>query len=461
MTAEDLRAYYNRLLAGERPEYLDARDNDNLRQYVRSRINAKKSELSGLKSTANDLVSDVRKNQQAGLPSDPVMLRQLGQLERQLGDEEFTSKVAMTLEIEEEMTSLRQLNPFTLNERIAELRSDALKDGATPLERELLNVAESFNTEMQNNLKSDPLTFARDVGFLPSLEVANFADVNDLQTRAKDARKVAAHYGLTVPRYTTNIERDQLSEQFNSTRSNRGIRLSLANNIVSGFGSAAPDVFAELADESPQLAHIGGLLVQNKGRAANLALAGMDMMQAGDKAVGLTELNTRPAYNNFVGSALGYQEKARVSGLQIAKSIYTKKANDQGLDAFDPVLWDESIQLAFGQDPLSGQGGIDEVRGEKTLLTGNLSAQDVEEVLANITPSQIKELTGLDIDSKAIEDLNDPGFFSPEYKVVIAEEGGYYVYRGDFGSDQVRFLSDADGQELIIPVREWILRYRK
>ena len=51
----------------------------------------------------------------------------------------------------------------------------------------------------------------------------------------------------------------------------------LSQVLVEGFGSAAPDVFAQLQEKDASLAHIGGLSIVSEGRenkAIDLAIEG-------------------------------------------------------------------------------------------------------------------------------------------------------------------------------------------
>ena len=300
---------------------------------------------------------------------------------------------------------------------------------------------------MNERSQSDPLSLAAQVGhiqFTPlDLTSSPEAMAASITERRDQARTAAAIYGVE-PKFLTNEEASVFSSLL-KTQDRMG-RMQFLGTMAQHFGNDAPEVLAQIAPKQPELAHIGGLLMMDRGDTVNQALEGLDLIKEGNKAVGFTPSNTQGAFSSTVGSSLMYQSGSRADGFAVAEAIYTSMSFDKGLDDFDEGLWTTAIQLAFGHNYQQGTGGFQEVRGEVVLLPPQLNAEDMEDMFDAITVGTLSENTGGIINPDLAKQIQGNDDFYP----VVFEDGKYYIVIGDPGTDDFRYMTDMVGTPLVL-----------
>jgi len=177
---------------------------------------------------------------------------------------------------------------------------------------------------------------------------------------------------------------------------------------------------------------------------ATIALKGMDNIALGNKPVEFTPTNTDFMFQSASGTAFNFQPEARAATRKVANAIYAQKAFEQGLDTFDSGVWEESIQLAAGYDPKTGNGGIQEVRGVPTLLPKELDADKVESMLDGLTAQDILDQTGLEVTNSQVRTIQE------DAQLYVHSHGYYYMGVGEPGSAGFRYIADKRGNPVVI-----------
>lgn len=359
--------------------------------------------------------------------------------------------------LRDRMIALRKMDPVTLQNEINKMRAgldDIGEEGIdTVTEVEVIKSAETLLANMNTALEKDPLSWSMrslNLDFkpldLPSMSNPGTVTPDQAYASARYRKKLAytAQYVHKGPlRFLTNEEAAQISVALRE--GNRVQQLAILGDIVQYFGSDAKEVIAQISKKSPEMGHIGGLIVMEEFEAANEALQGLEQIKNGSKAIGIEGDIPRSIFIGFAGQSLQYQPSSRANGLKIAKAIYTYRANNEGLTEFNEEIWEQSIQRAFGYDENTRKGGFQEIRDRIVLLPTKLNQDDMETMLESITLEQLQENTGLiAIDADIIGDINN----NPRVYPVLMDEGRYALMFDVSGSP--RHFTDKQGNPIVV-----------
>ena len=334
----------------------------------------------------------------------------------------------------------------------------------TEFEKVLVKASKTLQSNILNGLNNDPIGWAATAGVLDQPGLLMF-DPNDMGTtagsivlRRNQALEVAAHYGMAQPTFLRPGEKQLLvNTLYNSPKQTR---LNFLTALVQGFGADAPDVLGELASEGPEFAHIGGLMLLGNMSAVNLALDGLDLKKDGITATDFTSINKNEIFDEVVGSALGANMSMAgdlASGRNIADAIYLAIATKRGFNVFEDGIYEDAIQMAFGANLDNGTGGIQEVRGERTLVPPGFTGDMVETALNSITQDYLRSV-GYNVDDGLFKEIKGSfkamfGFSSP-YKVVSVGNGLYQFQQSL--SHQTTIAVDNDGNIIQILIADLI-----
>ena len=305
----------------------------------------------------------------------------------------------------------------------------------TKFETALVKASKALQSNALTQLKTDPLGWAATAGVIDQPGILSF-DPGDIQTtagnivlRRNQAIQVAQHYGMAQPTFLRPGEKQILTNTLYNAKKNE--RLQLLNMLVQGFQSDAPDVLGELAKEGPEFAHIGGLMLLGNMTAVELALDGLDLKKDGITATEFTSTNKGVIFDEVVGPALGANMSMAgdlASGKNIADAIYLAIATQRGFATFEDDVYQDAIQMAFGANLNDGTGGIQDVRGEQTLVPPGLTGADVETAINSITQEYLRSV-GYDVDDGLFQEIRGSfqvmfGHSSP-FQVVAVGNGLY------------------------------------
>jgi len=426
---------------------------------TRQLIKSLKSDLTNSETIAKKAATDAEKDiktqitllKKGGIPSDTTMLN----LESTIGNLGFygteAKKKYEDLDyLRERATEFRRMSPMTLQNTINELSQGIEGKGSTgidtELETETLKLAEgllrTINTESQKDLYS--------LGVKMGLYDFNPIDMSSpeklgesIMQRRQQVRVAAGVYGVP-PMFLTNEEATVMTSTLMSRTADVATKLQLLNSLQQHFAEDSPEVFGQIAPKQPELAHIGGLVSLGLPSTAAEALEGMKIISEDYKIPEFTPTNTNFAFDDFVGSAFQIQKRARATTFAVAKAIYAKRAFDNSLTEFNAEIWTQSISAAIGQN--GTRGGIETIRDQKTIIHPDLTKEDLEYILENITVKQFKELSGQDVNEELVKNINE----EDHWYLTLINNGIYAIHRGVPGSLVFKKAGDKSGNPIII-----------
>ena len=342
----------------------------------------------------------------------------------------------------------RKTNLNSLSAEITKYSTDGIPGIGDPgnntlLETEIINDLKVLETNMRSELKRDPLTFAERSGNT-SITKIDFTSENSaiqIGKRINEANAVSAQYGSQV-KFLKDNEANSLKSFFDNSQTTIDAKLAVLNKINEGFGRHSQDVLKELSQKgAPELAHLGGLMKLGLFENAKLAMQGLDLKNNNRKAPEITNINTNTEYSRTVGNALQFMPAAvQGAAKSVTDLIYNKLAIDAGEQFFRPNLYEKAAKLALG---LQGEnGGVDDVDGHPTLIPKQLNADQLEDMMENITVDNLSA-QGITIDPKLLEDINDK-----KYNLYAVGDGVYALARGTPGENDFLIAADTSGNQI-------------
>ena len=314
-------------------------------------------------------------------------------------------------------------------------------DGAldTPEEVTRVKQAQNFLSNMRTEIKNNPMGYAAKVGLIKRNEVIGYDDDGRLQVdqgalteRLKQATTVAREYGLANPPILFKDEVDKLGLVLEKAEG--AVKLDILGMLAT-IGENTGEVLTQLSEYNKSDALIGGLVTIRSIQAATLAVNGMDRLKNDLTPPGFTSTNTDPVFLDVVGKHMFNAPIQQSAIKDVAKAIYTELAAQQGLGPWEEntdkavELYTQALQLASGQRRVmtdTGEviyGGMQPVREKMTFIPPNMTAADMEKVIANLDPASIEAITGQKIDPAYPEKIKE----EETYKLFFAGGNQYYI----------------------------------
>tara|TARA_B100000123_G_scaffold226813_1_gene175755 strand:+ start:495 stop:3062 length:2568 start_codon:yes stop_codon:yes gene_type:complete len=309
----------------------------------------------------------------------------------------------------------------------------------TPEEVTRVKQAQNFLTNMRTQVNDNPMGYAAKVGLIKRNEIITVDEDSRLQIdqgalteRLKQATVVAREYGLANPPVFFKDEINQLGLALEKAEG--AVKLDILG-MLSTIGESNGEVLTQLSEYNKSDALIGGLVTMGSTRAATLAVNGMDRLKNDLTPPGFTSTNTDPVFLDVVGKHMFNAPIQQSAIKDVAKAIYTELAAQQGLgnwkDNTDEAvaLYEQALQLASGQRKVmtdTGEviyGGMQPVREKMTFIPPNMTAADMEKVIANLNPASIEAITGQKIDPAYPEKIKE----EETYKLIFAGGNQYYI----------------------------------
>ena len=360
------------------------------------------------------------------------------------------------------VNKLRDLNPGEIAEYIGSIKEDGVKT----FELTELNLAEKMLSNMQSELSKDPLTFAMGRGLTDANnspivlndldlagESADFAA--SIKERVNYANIVGGRYKIE-PKFFTEQEKNLLVETLRTAP--RALKMYLLGGIVEGGGLVAQDMLAEISKSSPEFAGIGALVMQGNMTVANSALAGSEALAGGFKPIDFTPANTQATFFGLTSIALRYLPNTTGDSKDLAKAIYANIAGRETV--FSEDLWTRAINESLGASVRGDVdfGGIQEVRGQLTLVPSNLNADIIETALKNITPESLAFASGGQIvNAERVKSISGVGL-RRDTKYTIVSRGGdeFAITLGNAAKEKPLFVGDVNDEPIIFNIQKLI-----
>ena len=397
-----------------------------------------------------------------GIPVDPSaiadLLSDLDDIPASLTDG-FQDEVNALILTGELGDTLRGYTPSQVANYISGLQEEGVD---TALELKQLNLAEKMLKNMETQLADDPLTYAMNVVVLDSngnavqingiLPTPDSPDVTaNVKKRVADAQIIASKYGIK-PKYFTAQERDLLTEFLQSENTDRLQILGFLGAMVDGGGSSTPDMLAEISDTAPGFAGIGALISEDRPTAANHALRGMEYIKAGNKPAGLSAIYTDPEFVGITGQALRYSPKTLNVIRENAELIYADLARTE--TDFNAEKWVSAIEMAAGMKTVGNKsyGGIQEVRGQMTLLPPEVTPDDLEDALSSLTSEMAFEVSGISLSNGMVNAISKRNYF----KVISAGGDKAAITFKEDAYGNPTYVKDSDGNPFFFDISKLV-----
>ena len=330
----------------------------------------------------------------------------LGKPELVLKAQKIIAKIAL-------VGSLNVMTPVQIEGFITETQSSISMDtdGTSTVLYDQLKTAKDYLAKLNTDLEKDPIAAVSKRGTfqIKTIDFQEFAgDVKGNYETFKDAmieRKSQAEsigtiYGIKNT-FLSDAEATQITSVLNKMDNPEQIRF-LSQVLVEGFGSAAPDVFAQLQEKDAFLAHIGGLSIVSEGRenkAIDLAIEGhllnknenIDIkIKDTDKVALITKYKdvfpeNIETLNNIIGTADNIY-----SAMYFGTSKY--KAG-----IFDKKLYEKAMEMSLGKN--ENYGGVAKYKDHNVHVPMWLKNNEFKTFVdwLKVTPDMLAKSSGTEI----------------------------------------------------------------
>ena len=372
------------------------------------------------------------------------------------------------------MDGVKRMTPTALTDYVNEISQGMKGEGGkgrdTETEQLTYDIATDYLQTMNTEMNRDPYSFAVRNGLVPFERIVDDQGPDEfkasLQTRANQSKLVSTHYGVDVKiftdaeatRFVNILEGDAvLPGPEGTTRTATPIdQVALITTLVSALGEDTSSALEQIAPKSPELGHIGGLVLFGRSETATMALKGMALKRDGMVAIGINSLEAKELFKSTVGPALVGSDQVYAAAKRTTDAIYNHLAKTE--TQFNADIYTEAVRLALGKG--ADGGGVDTVNNVPTFLFPGLIDDDLELMMEEIKVEQIKDISGQDIDKKLLKDINDNNFvLMPAPEHLEPEKGDYIFYKE--GSGGKTFVADSTGAPIIVNALKWKTKYAR
>ena len=309
----------------------------------------------------------------------------------------------------------------------------------TAAEQKALKYLTNRASKMQKALKDDALQWGIDNGLVEE-PVANLFDdegnfdPNNIQKRNLNAETVAEHYGLAVPQYLTKNEVKSFARYIKKKDVNPNVKLAFMADFQRAWGGAAADVFLQMGEkDANEISALGALVNAGRNEAALSIIKGLEEFDAGLKITGETEQNLMDYFTTFITDDEGrnlletMDPRDQMALYNLAKAHY----KGRGVVEFDQELFENSIDIVLGKE--GERGGIQEVRNTKTLLPPEITADEAENFLDNLSSDMIAAMNRFVREDDVEMKLSDATILDirnryDDYVLKYFSGDDYYIY---------------------------------
>ena len=335
-------------------------------------------------------------------PVDPAMFQSIGQDIEALRESGAPEDLVDALNVEFQIMSARSEmfndladdTALELEAKINSFRTNAMKDGFTVSENEIINLMNGRLTAMTTGLNKDPLSWANGSGVItldqslmmmalnPDFDPLSPEVQGVVQQRRQDANAVVSHYG-TQRRLLTDSEGEQLANAI--VDADPQLQMAYLMRVNQVFGADTVEALSALNKQAPALAHMGGLMIDQTSpqvmERMTVGLTIKDGME--DRAYGeLTDMREQnittfggltetPGVAKFVDNAK-----------KIADYYYLGSGGSRS-GSFDDDLYEDAIQYATGMVEIGSKrfGGIVTYNDTQVILPNNIPQDDIDDIM--------------------------------------------------------------------------------
>jgi hypothetical protein len=330
-----------------------------------------------------------------------------------------------------------------LNRVIKDMEEGTPTFGGAGLDTEAEQAANKFLKSRRNKmitaLNNDALQWGRDNGIIDEPvenlfdEEGNFDPIL-VESRNINAETVAEHYNLSEPQYLTKNEVDSFKRLIKKKDLNPQTKLAFVANFQKAWGGAAADVFLQMGEkDANEISALGALVNAGRNEAALSIIKGLEEFDAGLKITGETEQNLMQIFTTFITDDEGRNLLETMDPRDQMALYNLAKAHYKGLGVveFDGELFATSIDIVLGKE--GDRGGIQEVRNTKTLLPPEITADEAENFLDNLSRDMIAAMNRFVREDDVEMKLSDATILDirnryDDYVLKYFSGDDYYIY---------------------------------
>jgi hypothetical protein len=397
------------LSAAKKDKRLSVEDVEKLQSHFKTSSSTStkliNSELTKMDTMASDgVIPDL-----ATLESYEATGKALGKPEIELKAQKIKAKVAL-------VQSLNVMTPVQIENFVTETQAAISKDkdGTSTVLYDQLTTAKNYLAKLKTDLEKDPISAVSKRGTfeIETIDFQEFAgDVKgNFETfkaamikRKSQAESIGTIYGVEN-KFLSEAEATQITSVLKKMDNPEQIRF-MSQILVDGFGSAAPDVFAQLQEKDQFLAHIGGLSIVSEGRpnkAIDMAIEGYllnknDNIDIKVKDTDKTALiakykdvfpENRETLNNIIDTADNIYAAMYFGSTKYKTGI------------FDTKMYEQAVQMSMGKN--GNYGGVGEYNNNNVHVPMWLKNDDFNDFVGWLkeNPAMLAKASGSMIDGK-------------------------------------------------------------
>ncbi len=374
-------------------------------------------------------------------------------------------------------------NAKGINDLIQSLEAPGVTKGQASLGLEFLR---GFKADMEKQLKSDPVGYASKVGSvdITPIDLSPQAIQNSLEAgrldrpgatsladtgipkRINDAIAIHGHYELDGPiKFLTPEEVATYAPSLNTGTSLE--KMQAISSIQQLFGRHYGSVLEQLSGQAPVTMHVAGLMQDGLNSQAEVIFKGVEEINANGVPIeGADMREAESAMFGIIGAAYELLPGELNANLKknikdVALAYYAEVISRKVDKAYDEGLWQEAVKIASGFNPQTGGGGVQEVKGVRTILPSNRTAEEIETSLENITIENFSSIASTTLIDKELFEAIQSG---EQYSFYTrGRENGKIVYgvqRGEYGSTNFGIITDSNGEDLAFTMEELVTASR-
>lgn len=329
----------------------------------------------------------------------------------------------------------------------------------TVLEVKARDAAQKMISTMRTNLKKDGMTHAMTVGLVQPSAIAFSGNADELRASIEKRRMDYQTVKSAYPTYNIGPLREGEVQVISHTLETGtvGDQMQALGALVQSFRQDAPAVLEQVSKEAPIYAHVGGLMMMGKQQSARKILEGLALgKEGGPLPSDITRTDIELLFHETVGSALINQTAAVTgAGYDASMAIFRSNMSTGGL-VNKPAAADRDMQvainLAFGGDgnlDNDGMGGIRTVRDRQVLLPSYMTADDMENVISNMTAIDFQKATGQEISEEMLAEIKENEDIFPQ----ALGDDTYVLMHGSQDDPSFMKMLGADGKPFEVNMR--------
>ncbi|MGL4396613.1 MAG: hypothetical protein ACRCS9_08755 [Hyphomicrobium sp.] len=439
------------------------------RGHLEGDLRAARAEHNIMTRALGDEVKGVAKMAEKGFAPSPAELSALKTRVLTAADPDTSAALALAEDTIGWQSAARRSSPAELDTYVQKETARLKANGATPQAVARLEMAEGLLGEMRKEVKTDPLGWADRVGLVklaPLDQSSPDALGVTLKARMAQAEEISQFYGQS-PKYLRPDEKAALA---NAAAQGGRQTIAISQALAEAAGKRAPEVMAEIFDEAPTVAMLGGhVSLAGVTTVARDAADGMALIKTeGFKGLAPPAAAARTEAINAAGTALQAMPKAEAAAISLANAAYEVRARRLGLTEFDANVWQQGFREVLGERTIGEEtfgGVVSQNEGwisnaPPVVIPPNVKQQGFRELIDALRLDDLVAANGAPLD-----EAGRPMAMTTvqRSRLVSVGDGKYWLATGDVEGGDPRWIKGAGDEPYVLDLRalEPVLKKRR